>query len=72
VRDAVGDGSGTATASSCDAPVGLFDDSSGTEVSLDGAQPWIQFRFTGGMKRHVRFYTLTARATRAETRAAGS
>jgi predicted alpha-1,2-mannosidase len=60
LRDAIGGGSGMATASSGDAPAGLFDDSSGTEVSLDGAQPWIQFRFTGEVKRQVRFYTLTS------------
>ncbi|MGH3081416.1 MAG: GH92 family glycosyl hydrolase, partial [Gaiellaceae bacterium] len=60
LRDAIGGGSGMATASSGDAPAGLFDDSSGTEVSLAGAQPWIQYRFTGDVKRQVRFYTLTS------------
>ena len=39
-----------ATASGGDAPAALFDDNSGTEVSLDGAHPWIQYRFAGDAK----------------------
>ncbi len=60
LRDALGGGSGMVTASSGDSPAGLVDDNSGTEVSLDGTQPWIQYRFAGDTKQLVRFYTLTS------------
>src|SRR6266540_7004 len=60
LRDALGGGSGVATASGGDAPAGLFDDNSGTEVTLDGAHPWIQYRFSGDVKHQLRFYTLTS------------
>ena len=60
LRDALGGGSGMVTASTGDSPAGLVDDNSGTEVSLDGAHPWIQYRFTGDTKQLVRFYTLTS------------
>jgi len=60
LRDSMGGGSGMATASGGDAPAGLFDDNSGTEVSLVGAHPWIQYRFAGDTKHQVRFYTLTS------------
>jgi predicted alpha-1,2-mannosidase len=60
LRDVLGGGAGVATASSGDPPAGLFDDDSGTEVSLDGAHPWIQYRFAGDEKHLVRFYTLTS------------
>jgi predicted alpha-1,2-mannosidase len=60
LRDAAGGGSGIATASSGDEPAGLFDDDSGTEVTLDGATPWVQYRFTWDVKHQVRFYTLTS------------
>ncbi len=62
LRDATGNGSGTATASAGDAPAGLFDDSSGSQVSLGGAQPWIQYHFAGDVKHQARFYTLTSGA----------
>jgi predicted alpha-1,2-mannosidase len=60
LRDALGGGSGMATASAGDAPAGLFDDNSGTQVTLNGAQPWIQYHFTWDVKHQVRFYTLTS------------
>ncbi|MFL6007513.1 MAG: GH92 family glycosyl hydrolase [Gaiellaceae bacterium] len=60
LRDALGGGSGVVTASSGDAPAGLVDDNSGTDVSLDGSHPWIQYRFAGDTKQQVRFYTLTS------------
>jgi hypothetical protein len=60
LRDAFGGGSGMPTASPGDPPTGLFDDNSGTQVTLEGGQPWIQYGFTGDVKRQVRFYTLTS------------
>jgi predicted alpha-1,2-mannosidase len=60
LRDALGNGSGVATASGGDAPAGLVDDNSGTEVTLAGAHPWIQYRFSGDVKHQARFYTLTS------------
>jgi predicted alpha-1,2-mannosidase len=60
LRDALGGGSGVVTASGGDAPAGLVDDNSGTEVTLNGAQPWIQYRFSGDVKHQARFYTLTS------------
>ena len=60
LRDALGDGSGVATASGGDHRPALVDDNSGTEVALDGAHPWIQYRFAGDAKQLVRFYTLTS------------
>jgi predicted alpha-1,2-mannosidase len=60
LRDALGGGSGIVTASDGDAPAGLVDDNSGTEVALDGSHPWIQYRFAGDTKQQVRFYTLTS------------
>jgi hypothetical protein len=62
LRDTLGGGSGVVTASSGDAPAGLVDDNSGTEVTLNGAHPWVQYRFSGDDKHQARFYTLTSGA----------
>jgi predicted alpha-1,2-mannosidase len=37
----------------------LFDDSSGTQVTLQGMQPWVEFDLD--RPRHVTYYTLTSR-----------
>jgi predicted alpha-1,2-mannosidase len=60
LRDTLGNGSGVVTASSGDAPAGLVDDNSGTEVTLAGAHPWIQYHFADDSKQLERFYTLTS------------
>ncbi|RVX40981.1 putative alpha-1,2-mannosidase [Nonomuraea polychroma] len=61
--DATGKGRGTPSASGDAAVAALFDDDSGTEVSVPGSAPWIRYQFTGGQQ--VSFYTLTS-GTRAE------
>jgi hypothetical protein len=60
LRDATGPGRGTPSASGGADVAALFDDDSATQVSLPGAEPWIQYHFTGVDKQPVRYYTLTS------------
>ncbi|MCW2877641.1 MAG: hypothetical protein JWQ95_1741 [Sphaerisporangium sp.] len=60
LRDVTGKDAGTATASGDAGVTALFDNDSGTQVSLPGGRPWIQYHFTGAGEQPVRFYTLTS------------
>jgi predicted alpha-1,2-mannosidase len=62
LHDATGVGAGTPTASGEIDVSGLFDDNSGTSVSLSGNNPWIRHHFAGGAAgaQVVRYYTLTS------------
>ncbi|MGH2947566.1 MAG: GH92 family glycosyl hydrolase [Solirubrobacteraceae bacterium] len=54
LQDATGTGRGTGSAEE------LFDDSSGTRVSLAGGDRWVEYRFRDDSKQLVHFYTLTS------------
>ncbi len=61
LRDATGgeeDSASTGTAGA-DAAA-LFDDTSGKQVMLAGAQPWVEYRFAQDERHVARFYTLTS------------
>jgi uncharacterized repeat protein (TIGR01451 family) len=60
LQDAAGAGRGTATASGNTNAAGLFDNTSSTQVSLAGDDPWLQYSFRDNSKQLVGFYTLTS------------
>ncbi len=60
LADATGDGRGAATASDGTAIAGLFDNTSGTRVSLPGTEPWVEYGFRQDTRQQVSFYTLTS------------
>ena len=53
---------GVATGSGGADVTGLFDNTSGTSVALEGSAPWLRYQFTGGQER-ITHYTLTSSAT---------
>ncbi|HEU4541581.1 MAG TPA: GH92 family glycosyl hydrolase, partial [Jiangellaceae bacterium] len=60
LQDATGANRGTPVASGAVNVAELFDNTSGTAVSLAGDEPWVEYRFRDDAKQVVRFYTLTS------------
>jgi hypothetical protein len=62
MQDATGPDRGTSTASDTGDVAGLFDNTSATEVTVTGDEPWVQYAFRDGNRQRVDFYTLTSSA----------
>jgi predicted alpha-1,2-mannosidase len=62
MQDETGPDRGTATASDAADVAGLFDNTSATEVTVVGDDPWVEFAFRDGNRQRVDFYTLTSSA----------
>ena len=59
MEDVTGAGRGVATASGGDAGA-LFDDTSATQATITGDEPWVGYRVSGGSEVPVHYYTLTS------------
>jgi hypothetical protein len=60
MQDETGPDRGTATASDEADVAGLFDNTSATEVTVTGDEPWVEYSFRDGNRQRVDFYTMTS------------